>query len=129
MKNSIRLLVCLFILSSFAFSQHSNTINITWVASGDPPLIFLIQRASVSGGPYTTICGGTGQPICPTGAVTASYIDSTVKAGDIWYYVVLASNFNVATGLGGVGPISNELKRQTPFLPPTTAPVLSGTSQ
>lgn len=110
-------------VSILATAQHSNTINITWTPSGDPPLKFVVQRSSTAGGPYTTICDVSGQPVCPVGAPTASFVDNTVKVGDVWFYVTRATN------AGGLGPISNELKLQTPFLPPTTAPVLSGTAQ
>lgn len=125
MMNMIRLFALLLLLSlpMLAAAQHSNTINIAWVPSGDPPLVFVMQRASVAGGPYTTICGGAGQPACPAGAAAATFIDATVKAGDVWFYVSRAS------GPGGLGPLSNEVKFQTPFLPATTAPSLSGSSQ
>lgn len=123
MKKIFMLLIILITVSSLANAQHSNPINITWVPSGDPPLKFLILRSSTTGGPYTTICDGTGQPVCPTGAPTASFVDNNVKAGDVWFYVTRASN------AGGLGPLSNEKQYQTPFLPPTTAPVLSGTAQ
>lgn len=120
MKNALFVLV-LGVASAVA--QHSVTINIAWVPSGDPPLAFIMQRGTVSGGPYTTICGGGGQPVCPTGAPTATYVDSTVTGGQVYYYVSRASN------TGGLGPISNELKLQMTFLPPTTAPSLSGSAK
>jgi hypothetical protein len=123
-KLLLLLLPIMLVISAVSVAaQHSVTVNITWVPSGDPPLAFLIQRSNVSGGPYTTICGGGGQPVCPAGAPTAVYVDSTVTGGQTYYYVARAYN------TGGLGPLSAEAKSQIPFLPPTTTPSLSTSTQ
>lgn len=55
---------------------------------------YTVRRASTAGGPYTDIASGITD--------TLSFTDSTVAAGDVWYYVV------VATGTSGESAASNE---------------------
>ncbi|MDP9605291.1 UNVERIFIED_ORG: hypothetical protein J2W38_005105 [Variovorax paradoxus] len=55
---------------------------------------YTVRRASTAGGPYTDIASGITD--------TLSFTDSTVAAGDVWYYVV------VATGASGESAASNE---------------------
>ncbi len=74
-----------------AFAQHSVALGWNWTqGSGDPATGFIIQRGTTTGGPYTTICGGSGQPTCPPLA-QLSYVDSTVTAGSTYFYVVEAN--------------------------------------
>jgi hypothetical protein len=116
-------IIALFVIlsASLAVAQHQVPLKITWTPSGDPPEKFLIQRSNTSGGPYTPVCDGTGQPACPTAAASAAFTDTdpALVGGQTVYYVGRAS------GPGGLGPISSELKTQVNFLPPTTAPSLS----
>ncbi len=109
-------------VSTSAAAQHSVVLTWTWTqGSGDPGTSFLIQRSATTGGPYTTICGGTGQPVCPT-ITTFTYTDLTVKAGDNWFYVVAAS------GPGGVSGPSNQTSALVPFLPPGVPSGLQSTA-
>ena len=55
---------------------------------------YTVRRASTAGGPYTDIASGITD--------TLSFTDGTVAAGDVWYYVV------VATGASGESAASNE---------------------
>ena len=121
MKTLALVLLSVFALSALAAAQHPVPIKITWVPSGDPPQKFVVQRSSTSGGPYTTVCDGTGQPACPAAAASTTFTDTdpTLVGGQTVYYVARAS------GPGGLGPLSTEAKFQVAFLPPTTAPSLS----
>lgn len=115
-------LLLFLLLSIPAFAQHSVKLTWSWTQAGDPATGFIVQRASVSGGPYTTICGGTGQPVCPPVA-TLTYTDTAgLVGGATWYYVV------EATGPGGVSGPSNEAKAVIPFLPPAAPSNLQSTS-
>ncbi|RTQ31249.1 hypothetical protein EJP69_27435 [Variovorax gossypii] len=55
---------------------------------------YTVRRASTAGGPYTDITSGITD--------TLSFTDGTIAAGDVWYYVV------VATGASGESAASNE---------------------
>ncbi len=119
-----RCLLLFLMIALPAFAQHSNTVQWTWSqGTGDPATSFLIERSATTGGPYTILCGGTGQPLCPS-STTFTYVDSSgIVGGATWFYVV------VATGPGGNAPLSNEWKAVTPFLPPNPASSVSGTSK
>jgi hypothetical protein len=114
-----KLYLVILLLSASAFGQHATALAWTWTqGAGDPATSFPILRSVTTGGPYTQICGGSGQPVCPP-VTQFSYVDLTVKAGDTWFYVVEAS------GPGGVSQPSNEVKVLTPFLPPNAPSGLS----
>jgi hypothetical protein len=116
-------LALLLLLSTSAFAQHSVALAWSWAqGTGDPATGFIVQRGTVSGGPYTTICGGTGQPACPS-VTQLTYVDSSIGSGQTFYYVV------EATGPGGISSPSNEVKAVIPFLPPAAPTGLSGTSK
>lgn len=115
-------LALLLLASGMAFGQHSVALSWTWTqGTGDPATSFIVQRSTVSGGPYTTICGATGQPVCPVVTLPMTFLDSTVVGGSTVFYVVKAS------GPGGVSLPSNELKAVIPFLPPAPPQNLSAT--
>lgn len=120
-----RLLLILATLTASAFAQHSTTLTWNWgQGTGDPATGFIIQRSATSGGAYSTICGGTGQPACPTVTQPFSFTDSSgLVGGATWYYVI------EATGPGGVSAPSNEVKAVTPFLPPSTPQSLQSQSR
>ena len=61
-------------------TQHS--VDLSWNASTSSISGYSIYRATVSGGPYTKL---TSSPQAGT-----SYVDSTVKSGTTYYYVVTA---------------------------------------
>lgn len=100
-------LLIFFVLIFSAAAQsatHSNTL--TWVAGtgGDPATGFEVQRSSANSGPWTTI-----------GSTTISvltYTDTTVSAGQTWFYQIIATN------PGGSSLPSNIVSATTPFLPP-----------
>jgi hypothetical protein len=101
-------LIWIFLLFAIsAQAQHSNTINWTWSqGTGDSATGFIIQKSTASTGPFTTI-------ITTTTPTIFTYIDSTVTAGQTWYYQILAYN------TGGSSQSSNIVEAVTPFLPPT----------
>jgi hypothetical protein len=113
----MKTLFLLFALSLSAFAQHSVTLSWVWTqGTGGTATGFIVQRGTVTGGPYTTICGITGQPACPlVGVLTYLDASTAVASGGTFFYVV------EATGPGGVSPQSNESKAVVPFLPPQSA--------
>lgn len=107
------ILLILFAGCSVAQTVHSNTLNWTPGIGGDPITGFIIQRAS----PCTpTPCTGPGTfttLVTTTTPNVLTYVDSTVIAGNVFYYQVLAYNS------GGNSSPSNVVEATSPFLPPT----------
>ena len=100
-------LLLLVLFAGSLYAQHSNTLTWSWTqGTGDPATGFIIQKSTVSTGPFTTI-------ITTTTPTIFTYIDSTVTAGQTWYYQILAYN------TGGSSQPSNVIEAVTPFLPPT----------
>ncbi len=62
--------------------QHS--VALTWTASTSTVVGYNVYRSSTSGGPYTLL---TSSPVAGT-----TYTDSTVQAGQTYYYVVTSVN-------------------------------------
>lgn len=95
---------------------HSNTLSWTWAqGTGDMAAGFHVKKSSTAGTGYTTIA------TVPYPGMT--YIDTDVKAGEVWYYVVTAYN------AGGESSPTNEVTCTTPFQAPATPTGLSGTSK
>jgi hypothetical protein len=59
----------------------TNQVSLSWTASSNA-VSYNVKRATVSGGPYTTIASPT----------VTSYLDTNVVAGTTYYYVVSAVN-------------------------------------
>jgi len=95
-------------------TSGNGQVALTWTAvpqaSG-----YNVKRASVSGGPYTTIAG----------VASASYVDTTGTAGTTYYYVVSATN--------SVGESANSSQISATFLiippVPTGLAAVSGSGQ
>lgn len=93
--------------TSLAAVAGNGTVALTWTApSNTNPASYNVQRATVSGGPYTTI--GT--------TAAKNYTDKTAANGTTYYYVVDGVN------TGGTGPNSNEASAM-PVLPIPGIPV------
>jgi hypothetical protein len=110
----LKTLLIVFLLSLSAFAQHHN--DLSWVpgSGGGSVSGFNVKKASVAGGPYTTL---TSVP-----ATTLSFSDtSNLVEGQHNFYVV------TATGPGGESAPSNEVNLLTPFSLPSK-PALSGTA-
>ena len=75
-----------------AAASTTGPITLSWTAPS-PNLVYRVQRATKSGGPYTTVASDL---------ITTSYVDSTVIPGTTYYYVIIAAN------AGGEGPASAE---------------------
>ncbi len=90
--------------TGLAASVGNGTVTLTWNAGGGATS-YTVKRATVSGGPYTTL--GTVSNPAPT-----SYTDTGLSNGTTYYYVVSASN------QAGSSPNSAEIAA-TPILPPT----------
>ena len=102
----------LLLLSSAAFAQHHN--DLSWVAGvgGGTLSGFNVKKATISGGPYTTLQAVTGTVL--------TYSDSSnLVEGQHSFYVI------TATGPGGESAPSNQLDLTTPFSLPVK-PTLSG---
>jgi hypothetical protein len=67
--------------TGLAAGVASGTVTLTWNAAGGATS-YAVKRASVSGGPYTTLASPT----------TPTYTDSGLTNGSTYYYVVSASN-------------------------------------
>jgi hypothetical protein len=87
--------------TGLAATVGSGTVTLTWNAGGGATS-YTVQRANVSGGPYTTL--GT--------ATTTTYTNSGLSNGTTYYYVVSATNS--AGTSGNSNPVA-----ATPILPPT----------
>ncbi|HEV2486058.1 MAG TPA: malectin domain-containing carbohydrate-binding protein [Terracidiphilus sp.] len=87
----------------------SNAISLSWPAPAGSPTGYYVQRATTSGGPYTTIK-------TLNGAVPGSYTDTSASSGTAYYYVVSAYNNK------GQGPASHEAVAFT------TPPMVIGTN-
>jgi hypothetical protein len=65
-----------------------HSVVLSWVPGDSTPVFFYnVYRASVSGGPYTLL---NSLPI-----TTTQFVDTTVQAGQTYFYVVTAVNINV----------------------------------
>jgi len=60
-------------------------VMLQWNSSGDTAQGYTVQRATTSGGPYTTIASWTAN-------TTPQYTDTDVTNGTTYYYVVAANN-------------------------------------
>jgi hypothetical protein len=68
-------------LSAVGVSQHS--VTLTWVASTSPNVTgYHVYRGATSGGPYSRLNSSL--------VVATAYTDSTVQAGETYYYVTTA---------------------------------------
>ena len=66
-------------------STSPHTATLSWTASSSPNVTYNVYRGTTSGGPYATKVNSA--PI--TGL---SYVDTTVQAGQTYYYVATAVN-------------------------------------
>lgn len=88
-------------------AQPGNTqVTLNWNAVNGAAS-YTLKRATVSGGPYTTVA---------TGLAALNYIDTGLSNGTSYYYVVLATNF------AGESPNSSEVNA-TPVLALAPVPV------
>jgi hypothetical protein len=73
----------------------AQSVSLNWVASSTPGVIgYDVYRSTVSGGPYNVV---TSSPVPST-----QYTDSSVAAGDTYYYVVTSVNSsNTQSGFSG----------------------------
>ncbi|MGY3804608.1 beta strand repeat-containing protein [Pigmentibacter ruber] len=92
-----------------ASATSSSTMNLVWnISPGNSSINYIIQSSSTPGGPYTTISC----PVTVSGS-SASCTDTSVSAGNRYYYVIKASN------TGGNSSNSSEINAVTPTTIPT----------
>lgn len=95
----------------------SNQIQLRWTDNSSTETGFIVQRATVSGGPYTDI--GT------VGANIREYLDTTVVAGTPYFYVVRAAN---AEGSSAPSNEASATAGATPGKPASLAVVTGSTT-
>jgi len=91
----------------FAIGEN-NLVSLSWAASLSGATNYIVERATVNGGPYT--------PISST--IAQHYQDTSVTVGTPYYYVVAATNSS------GVGAISTQVSA-TPKAPLLTSSSLT----
>jgi len=112
----MRLCLIAVLLAAAAFAQQPHpSVSLSWnwaQGTKDAATGFHVQRANITGGPYTTIA------TVPIGA-TGTYLDTTVVAGGTYYYIVTAFNAGGESGTPEVVCI-------VPFQAPQAPSGLSG---
>src|SRR5205807_6496316 len=81
----------------------SRSATLNWDASTSAVVGYNVYRATQAGGPYTRL-NSSSSPIGPT-----SYTDSSVQAGQTYFYVVTAVDAN-----GVESVVSNEVQATVP---------------
>jgi len=118
-------ILALLLFASAAFGQaaHSNllTITLTLAPNSDPIQGTYIQRAPPCS-PTPCIGAGTFTTLATLAPLVFSYTDSTVLAGQTWWYQAVSFN-------SGGTLTSNQISLVTPFLQPSGTVTLSGTSK
>jgi fibronectin type 3 domain-containing protein len=113
---STTLLVSLAAPASLTATPGNAQVSLSWPASVGATS-YHVKRATVSGGPYTTVA-------CAT---TASYTDTGLTGGTTYYYVVSAA-YSAGPNAGGESADSSEASATPQGLAPPSAPaVLSAT--
>lgn len=109
-----RLLGLLWLTAGLALAQHS--VDLAWGASAtdashDAPSTYNVKRASVSGGPYVVVPGGSvnANQVTFTDVGSAS---NPMNSGQHFFYVITAQN-----SFGESGP-SPEVAVTIPGFPP-----------
>lgn len=104
----MRILALLMITAGMMVAQAAHSVTLTWAWSqgtGGTATGFSVKRATVTGGPYTTIGSTT--------VSTLTYVDTTgLVEGTKYFYVV------TATGPGGESAPSGEASGTIPFSVP-----------
>ena len=100
-------MLALLALAPMALAQHSVTLSWQPGTTGTTPTGYNVKRATVAGGPYTTI-GSTTTVLTFTDASTTVQVE-----GSKWFYVI------TATANGAESGPSNEVSAIIPFSPPS----------
>lgn len=88
-------------LSGTGAAAVAHSVDLTWRASTSTVAGYRVYRGSVSGGPYT--------PLSTSLVLTTSFVDSSVLAGNSYFYVVTAVDLaNIESGF------SNEVSATIP---------------
>jgi hypothetical protein len=82
-------------VSGSGVQASAQSVSLNWVASSTPGVIgYDVYRSTVSGGPYSVVT--------PSPVPSTQYTDSSVLAGDTYYYVVTSVNSsNTQSGYSG----------------------------
>lgn len=113
----ITLFLLVLVIAAAQTVPHSTTLTASCsgtCASGDPITAFNFYKSLTSGGPYAKI-GSV------AGISSATFVDTSVVAGQTAYYVA-----TVVNGGGGESTYSTQVACVTPFQTPPAPPGLSG---
>ncbi len=112
----MRTVLLFLLLSVAALAQPHPSVTLAWSwtqGTGDPATGFHVQRAAITGGPYTVVA--------TVPLATLTYLDTAVTVGTTYFYVVTAYNS------AGDSAKSTEVTCTLPFQIPTAPTGLSGT--
>lgn len=126
MKTLLRSLVIALLLAAACFAQHQVTLTWTWTqGTGDAATLpFVVQRATVTGGPYAVLPATSScETVNVSTGSTYTCIDTSVIGGQTYFYVVAAANS------AGDSPNSNEAKAAVPVSKPLAPTGLTATAQ
>lgn len=70
-----------------AATRWNGAVTLLWTPATNGPLTYSVKRGTASGGPYTTVAGGSN-------LTKLQFQDTTVTNGTTYYYVIVATNVN-----------------------------------
>jgi fibronectin type 3 domain-containing protein len=82
LMGALALVSCAASVTTSVTTPPTHSVTLTWMASTSLVIGYNAYRGTQSGGPYTRLN--------PSLIATTTYIDSTVQAGQTYYYVVTA---------------------------------------
>ena len=81
---------------------NAHAANLSWTASTTPNVTYNVYRAAASTGPFTT-------PLNSSPITGTTYVDTTVQAGQTYYYVVTAVASNGAQSAISSPPVQGTI--------------------
>jgi hypothetical protein len=81
---------------------NAHAANLSWTASSTPNVTYNVYRAAASAGPFTT-------PLNSSPITGTTYVDTTVQAGQTYYYVVTAVAANGTQSADSSPPVQGTI--------------------
>ncbi len=94
-------------LSGAGAQPGSHSVTLNWTASTSAVAGYNVYQSAVSGGPYTELNSSA--------ITTTSYADSTVQAGQSYYYVVTSVALDAATLVSVESSYSSQVSAKVPI--------------